>query len=615
MSRRKADHDRWRTTVPQDSQHQNARGASALGELVAGRTVKGRLIRLVALLGALLAASIGVAGNGLLNTKSSASRASSMFQTFQVGRNAYEGWLTADDQSNMYSALASLHDSSQQSLLDATWQQVVQGHQQAVTSLATLAHTAPADLRPVVARLQADIAGYNGFTQRVHAAVQVGNTRQAIHVMSVDNATISNKTQGDFDTLSKALSKRALAVKTQIGGTVDAAIQLLIVLAVLSALLAAAGSILVIRSIVPALSRLVASARRIAEEDVAALGRGLEAFAGGDLTVDAASSVDPIVANRRDENSEVARAVERVRSETAASIASYTRSRESLRELLGEVSATAGAVAASSQQMASTSQEAGRAVSEIANAVGDMAGGAEQQVRMVDAARSSAEETSRAAGDARQVAEEGAGAAQQATEAMNAVRDSSTQVTAAIQSLSAKSGEISGIVSTITGIAEQTNLLALNAAIEAARAGEQGRGFAVVAEEVRKLAEESQTAAGSIAGLIGEIQSETAAAVHTVEEGARRSDEGAAVVEQARTAFVQITEAVRDGGVRIEEIATATTEVAAVAEQSSASTEQVSASTEETSASTQEIAASAQELAASAQQLEALVGKFQLTAV
>src|SRR4029079_14523312 len=122
----------------------------------------------------------------------------------------------------------------------------------------------------------------------------------------------------------------------------------------------------------------------------------------------------------------------------------------------------------------------------------------------------------------------------------------SAQVAASMRDLAERSSEIGGIVETITGISGQTNLLALNAAIEAARAGEQGRGFAVVAEEVRKLAEESQRAAGSIADLISEIQSDTADAVGVVDGGRRLASDSTATVEQAREAFLAIGGAIRE---------------------------------------------------------------------
>jgi methyl-accepting chemotaxis protein len=611
---------------------------------LSGIGIKGKLIGLVVALATISAVCLAIGVSGLLTARSKAHQSESTFTAFQAERDAYEGWLTDDDQSNMYAALIALKDPGQRQLENVTWQQVLQGYHQAATKLGWLAsHSPTAAVRAQVATLRSDLATYNGFTQQVGAAGARGNAQAAVKVMTVGNVHISNQTQADFDSLSAAMTKQAAAINGSVGTEVSSSISLLAVIGAVGLIIAILIAIWMTRSITRPLAAMTDAAERIAEGDLEVeveagsndeIGRLARAFRGSiDHLRQLSAGAEQIAAGN------MAVALE-PKSDRDVLGRAFVDMRDKVAGMLREIAKGSKTVETASQEMAQSGHQAGLAVGEIANAVGSVAQGAETQVRSLEAVRTAtaevatasqasaadAEETANAAQQTRELAEEGAEAVTRATEAIRAVQASTAEITETIRELGSMSDQIGGIVDTITAIAEQTNLLALNAAIEAARAGDQGRGFAVVAEEVRKLAEESQTAAASIGELVAQIQAGTGKAVQVVSDGSRQTDASVQTVEEARTSFERIDSSVRDMSERVERITSALRsfvssseqmqqsigEVLSVAEQSSASAEEVSATTEQTSASTEQIAASAQELATTAEHLQRQVSQFNL---
>lgn len=126
------------------------------------------------------------------------------------------------------------------------------------------------------------------------------------------------------------------------------------------------------------------------------------------------------------------------------------------------------------------------------------------------------------------------------------VTDTVEKIALSMNQLGDSSSKIGDITNTITEIASKTNLLALNAAIEAARAGQQGKGFTVLADEIRKLSEGSNKAAGEIKKQISDIQEKIQNAVDDINEGVSGVGEGVTRIKTAKMSMNDIIGSIRE---------------------------------------------------------------------
>ncbi|ESU31175.1 hypothetical protein G3A_18085 [Bacillus sp. 17376] len=155
--------------------------------------------------------------------------------------------------------------------------------------------------------------------------------------------------------------------------------------------------------------------------------------------------------------------------------------------------------------------------------------------------------------------------------------------------------KIEDMAASVSAIAAQTNLLALNAAIEAARAGEAGKGFAVVAAEVRKLAEESNTATTQIFDMVNLLKSGLDEIGVAVNKGGAIADEQMESMNLTMSAFENIESRVTGISEKVTQLVKGMEASKELGARVLHNVESISAVVEETAAGSEEISASTTE--------------------
>lgn len=302
-----------------------------------------------------------------------------------------------------------------------------------------------------------------------------------------------------------------------------------------------------------------------------------------------------------------------------------------LQSIVGHIKESSNTVNTSSEELSEMANQIASTTENVAEAVQEIATGASEQAKEVQDSVENAghiteaiEGVQNSTNDLSDLATRMKNASESSSESLTSFHAASVVMANMIveiaNKISATQNAVSDInerVEGISGIAAQTNLLSLNATIEAARAGDAGKGFAVVAEEIRKLADDSESLAKEIHEVMETLLTESDSAVKAAHEIIEDNKAQQAALENTITSVNGMIDDIEKTVERVEEIAKETdtcvssnksvshsmSSLSAISEENAAATETTGASVEELSATVTTLAESATNLKTIAERL------------
>ena len=378
-----------------------------------------------------------------------------------------------------------------------------------------------------------------------------------------------------------------------------------ILLSLIPMLLATVVTAFLIRRKTRPISLLIAQAKEITE---------------GNLTV------EPTTVTSKDEIGDLANTLNTMTSKLQDMIATMSATSHQITENANETASSLTEINDSMQVVTNNIDEVSSAMTDGMHHTDNASNALEQLAEDLQSMKSKADSTVENSNKTMQVAAQGEERAKEIRLDMEKIRNGSQDVSNTIQQLVNSAEKIQHITTTIAGIASQTNLLALNASIEAARAGEHGKGFAVVAEEVRKLAEQSNTEVNEVEKLVKDIMVRIGNVLISSQENEKYIEKGSQTVQLTTDALHNIYTAVSETVDEIttisqllstetaksDEIVTRIKELAHSIHEIENTMNNIAAASEESTASIQEISNRSIESTNMAEELESFVKTFRV---